>query len=53
MAYLSLEKETCFLSDGGFALPSPGKLKFSCCVCFVIGLWSWGLQSSAEWNHVW
>lgn len=32
MAYLSLEKETCFFSDDVSAFPSPGKLKFGHCV---------------------
>jgi len=48
MAYLSLEKETCFFSDGVFPLPSPGKLKFSRCVCFVIDAWQLDLQSSCR-----
>lgn len=36
MAYLSLEKETCFFSGGVSAFPSPGKLKFGHCVCLSL-----------------
>lgn len=45
MAYLSLEKETCFFSGGVSAFPSPGKLKFGHCVCLSL---TRGAGSAAE-----
>lgn len=51
MAYLSLEKETCFFSGGVSALPSPGKLKFGHCVCLSLTRGA-GSAVSSEWHLV-
>lgn len=48
MAYLSVEKETCFFSAGVSAFPSPGKLKFGHCVCLSLTHSVWGWLCSGE-----